>query len=401
MVILLYLYFSEIFLKSDFNYNCVIYIIVICLIDYLSRKYITNAFIFFTLRFLCIPAIILATRDSIEITMLIIISISFFLFFVNFWKSEGSDKRLFAIDMPLEAIVLFIGIFFHASINMSSSLTTFAYLSGIAYILLHFLRLYLDRFIMVSINLEDNQSSLTNTFRMNSTLITIFLLIIILFIFLLNIVLDNDNFNFIGRFLKFIATLIFGFLSRFKNDGVVYEEQTQLESETGIGNTITSPSKNPTINETPNNPIADTLFNLLQIAIYIAIVLAIIFMVYMFFKNYMYRNRETDDEVKPLDVVQKLDKTEQKKNGRFHIFLSNREKIRKIYRTTISNRMKNNSQIRINRSNTPNEIHSTIQKQSNNPETDLKSLTSIYEKARYSNHDITSEDVESTKALKN
>ena len=111
-----------------------------------------------------------------ELMLLIIVFLTFYTMGVTFWKSERGDRRLFTVDMPIEGIVLFIGIYFHASMDMSFGLAEYAYISGIIYILLYFLRLYLDKFLGMSLHLEDNPSSLIRSFRMNSSFILLFLL---------------------------------------------------------------------------------------------------------------------------------------------------------------------------------------------------------------------------------
>ena len=182
-VLLLYLYLSEIFLASGKkNPKCIVYIAVICLADYFLRRFITKAISFFSLRLLFLPLTFVCMSNTTELMLLIIIFLTFYTMGVTFWKSEGSDRRLFAVDMPIEGIVLFIGIYIHASMDMSSGLAEYAYFSGIIYILLHFLRLYLDKFLGISLHLEDNPSSLTRSFRMNCSFVLLFLLFLILFI---------------------------------------------------------------------------------------------------------------------------------------------------------------------------------------------------------------------------
>ncbi len=400
MVLLLYLYLSEIFLASDQrNPKCIIYIVTVCLADYIFRKYITNAILFFFLRLLFLPAIVVCTTNAIEIILLIIIFLVFYTMGITFWKSEVSDKHLFAIDMPIEGIVLFIGIYLHAALDMSSGLAAYAYISGITYILFHFFKSYLDKFIQISLNLGDNSSSLTPSFRMNSVFVLLFTLSVILFIFVLNILFHDDSFNFIGSFLKYIASIIFGFFLRFKGETVVQEPESATSPSGQGGTTLEVPADN-FVHEPTSNPIMNMLFNIFQVVLYIGIVIAILFFLYKFFKTYMYRNRENDDIIETIASDEKNRHKTVSVKTRNKIFLNNREKIRKIYRSVISDKLKHNSRIKIRQSNTPEEIHREIAKKSDCSSTDFKTLTVIYEKARYSNHDITPEDVKSAKSIK-
>lgn len=396
MVLLLYLYLSEIFLASDRrNLKCIAYIIAICLADYFLRQYITKAVTFFSLRLLFLPLMLACTGNTIELMLLIIIFLTFYTMGVTFWKSEGSDKHLFAIDMPMEGIVLFIGIYFHASMDMSSGLAEYAYISGIIYILLHFLRLYLDKFLRISLNLEDNPSSLTRSFRMNSSFVLLFLLFLILFIFILNIFFHNDSFNFVGIFLKYMASLFFGFFLGFKGETVIQEPESSANPSWEGGMAPNIPTDN-FIHSATSNPVMNTLFYIFQVVLYIGIGIAILFMLYRFFKTYMYRNRETDDIVEKIENKEKTDKKRTASRTRFKIFLNNREKIRKIYGTVISSKLKQSHRIVIRKSNTPIEIYRTISKDLDGSSDNLKALTILYEKARYSNEDITSAEIKST-----
>lgn len=395
-VLLLYLYLSEIFLASDGkNPKCIIYISAICLADYFLRKYITKAILFFSLRLLFLPLTLICISNDTELMLLIIIFLTFYTMGVTFWKSEGSDRRLFAVDMPAEGIVLFIGIYFHASLDMSSGLAEYAYISGIIYILLHFLRLYLDKFLGISLHLEDNPSSLARCFRMNSSFVLLFLLFLILFIFILNVFFHNDSFNFIGTFLKYIASLFFGFFLRFKGETVIQEPESSdmPPLESGLAPEI--PTDNFIPHNTVSNPVMNTLFYIFQAALYIGIVFAILYGLYKFFKTYMYRNRETDDIVEKIGFKDKTERKTASSGLKFKLFLSNREKVRKIYQTVISGKLKRNRRIILHRSDTPEEIYDKLSDDSGDSRRNLKDLTVLYEKARYSAADISSEEMKS------
>ena len=396
MVLLLYLYLSEIFLASGKkNPKCIVYIAFICLADYFLRKFITKAISFFSLRLLFLPLTLVCTSNPTELMLLIIVFLTFYTMGVTFWKSERGDRRLFTVDMPIEGIVLFIGIYFHASMDMSFGLAEYAYISGIIYILLYFLRLYLDKFLGMSLHLEDNPSSLIRSFRMNSSFILLFLLFLILFIFILNIFFHNDSFNFIGNILKYIASLFFGFFLRFKGETVIQEpESADMPSmEGGLAPEI--PTDNFIHHNPASNPVMNTLFYIFQLALYIGIVFIILYMLYKFFKTYMYRNRETDDIVEKIEYKEKTEKRYAPSGAKFRIFLSNREKVRKIYQTVISGKLKQNRRIVIHQSDTPVEIYHKLSDGSDDSRHNLKELTDLYEKARYSAAEISSEEMKS------
>lgn len=152
MVLLLYLYLSEIFLASGkkipnalFISLSFVWLIISC--ENLSLKQYR-----FSLRLLFLPLTLVCMSNPTELMLLIIVFLTFYTMGVTFWKSERGDRRLFTVDMPIEGIVLFIGIYFHASMDMSFGLAEYAYISGIIYILLYFLRLYLDKFLGMSLH---------------------------------------------------------------------------------------------------------------------------------------------------------------------------------------------------------------------------------------------------------
>ncbi len=395
-ILLLYLYLSEIFLGSDRkNPKCIVYIAAICLADHVLRKRIAKAIWFFSLRLLFLPLTLACTSNATELMLLIIIFLTFYTMGVTFWKSDNSDRRLFAVDMPMEGIVLFIGISFHASADMSSGLAAYAYISGILFILLHFLRMYLDRFLGIALHLEDDPSSLLRSFRMNSSFVLLFLLFLILFIFALNTFFHIDSFNFIGTLLKYIASLFFGFFLRFKGETVIPEPETDdmPPLESSLAPEIPPDDFIP--HGTATNPVMNALFYMFQVALYIGIVLVILYTLYKFFKTYMYRNRETGDIIEKIERKEKTEKSNAFSKAKFKIFQNNREKLRKIYRTAISGILKKNRRIIIHKSDTPDEIYRKLSKDSGDPRQNLKDLTALYEKARYSAEDISSEEMKS------
>lgn len=403
MMLLLYLYFGEILGRnSDWNPFAILWIVVIWFLDYIFRKYITHAVLFFFLRFLPAGFIVLITSDTIETILLAVIYLAFFGMGVSFWKSEDSSaKRLFAIDMPMEAIFLFVGVYIHASINMSEKLAVFAYLGGILYILLHIIRNYLDRFIHLLYNLEDNPASLRTSFQMNSIFVSLFIIAVLLLILAMNFIFNNDSFNFVGEAIRWLAALIFSLFAMFnKETGIPQEETTTapLEEEASTVFIDQEPITTPTfIHNT--NPVMDAIFRIFEIAIYIGIVVLIIFVIYRFFKNYLHRNRQNNDVVEDFIKKDKLTKLAKKKAAKAEPTRTNAEKIRKLYRKTISDKIKKERALRIRDTLTPAEIQYEM-KDFTSSSQDMNTLTELYRKARYSKEDITSREVGIVKSLK-
>lgn len=403
MILLLYFYLGEIFGRhSNWNLFAVLYIVGIFVLDYFLRKHVTHAIPFFGIRLLAAGGIVLVTQDLIEIVLLVIVYFIFFSTGLGFWKADSeSEKRLFAIDMPMEAVFLFVGVYIHASINMSNKLATFAYLGGIAYIMLHLARKYLDKFISVVYNLEDNPASLRASFQMNSVFVFLLLIAIFLLIVAINFMFNNDSFNFVGKGIRYLAALLFGWLARLSNRNVVpQEEPTTLPEDPEQATVIVEQTETFVTNFTPNtNPFMNALFQIFEIAVYIGMVVLIIYSIYRFFKYYLHRNRQNNDLVEDFiekDVVTKLPKkkpVQAQKSG------SNAEKIRKLYRKTVSLKMKQERALHIRYSSTPTEIQNAITECSEGSK-EFGKLTELYWKARYSQEKISSKEVSLAKSLK-
>lgn len=82
-------------------------------------------------------------------------------------------------------------------------------------------------------------------------------------------------------------------------------------------------------------------------------------------------------------------------------FHSNRDKIRKLYLNKVNASTKKNNRIIIRKSYTPDQISNSINKEENDSfsNRNLNELTSLYEKARYSDGEITKADVENAKRI--
>ena len=74
--------------------------------------------------------------------------------------------------------------------------------------------------------------------------------------------------------------------------------------------------------------------------------------------------------------------------------MDNREKVRKLFTKKVDKATKANEGIVIRKSYTPKQIDETLVKEQAVAREEMDAATSVYEKARYSNHEITKEDVE-------
>lgn len=393
--ILVYIYFSEIFLKSTGDVLGAAILIIVGITDYLTKKYITNALVFFGLRLLWFIPVILFTDVPVIAAMIVGV---FYVLGITFWKTDAGEVASNVFDIPTESVALFIGAYIHATISLSHATMTYAYLGGIMFILLSFLRKYLDKFIQISMSKSDNPALLNKTFKMNSSFMVVFFAALILSALLIGTLFGQDNFEFIGRFLKWIASLFFSLFAVFtgKEAPVNNEYHAPDVQEPSSGIAI-NPEHSAT---TMESPFWDAVSKILEVAIFVAIAAVILFLIFRFFKYYMHRNRETTDEITAIEKPEKIVKEKSEKPKReFHLFLTNKEKIRKYYRTSVASRAKKNEKIHLRTSETPVEITEHVLKYEPGSNEKLLALTDLYEKARYSNEEISDSEADYGKSL--
>lgn len=394
---LIYVYLSGIFLKSSESWPLGIAIITaIVVIDYICRLKLTNLILFFGIHAALMGATVIIPPDGLDKIILTFISGSFMLMAINFWKTEVHERSKVVIDIPLEGIVAFIIIYFHSSYFLLPELSVFAYVTGILYFLLFFARDYLDKFFSYSMNNENFSQEMRTIFSTNISLIGLFNVAVIFLILTANMFASDSMFNIVGRFLRWIARKFFGFLEGFDNTGTQGEPATTpLFPDTQ--DTITVESHNTSYNN--SSDVGDYIFKTIIIIIFIALIFGILFIIYSFIKHYMHRNNKTDDEIKNTDddVIVKVKSKKSDNVRKRSLFMSNRDKVRKIFTNKVNSNTKRNNRIVLRKSYTPSQIRDSISKEDALQEESMTGLTLIYEKARYSNKEITKEDVNMAK----
>ncbi len=396
--ILVYLYFSGIFLKSsDSRPICISIIICIVIIDYISRLKIKNLIVFFIIHFGLIAISVIIPAAVMDKVILGFISAAFLLMAFNFWKTDANERSHIAIDIPFGGIVAFIIVYFHSTF-FSSDIAAYSYAGGIAFFLLYFIREYLEKFISYSMSSENFSKELKHTFNTNFSLIALFNVAIVLIIMTANMFFSNSSFNVVGKFFKWIASKFFSCFEHFHADGGASEQVTTeipLQNNSAGETLVAHSSSN-------DSGIGTLIFNVFQIVLFIALIAGILFIIYSFIKQYMHRNNKTDDEVKNTeeDVINKV-KITKETNADSHksFFASNKDKIRKIFANKVNASTKKNNRIIIRKSYTPDQINNTLTKENAISKEDMDMLTKIYEKARYSDKEITKEDVEKAKHI--
>lgn len=397
-LLLTYFYLDEIISKNtSINVFAIIFIILISVFDYLSRDKIKNVILFIFVHLLFFLFGFIVSKTTSDIFILSGFSLIYFILGISFWKTDVSDKRPYAIDIPIEGIIVFIGIYIHSSYNMSTFLSGCSLIFGIGFFSLNFIRTYLDKFITQTLSKGQLSPPLKKTFKVNFIFIILFILTTILLIASFISVFSNDSFNFIGRILKAIAGFFLGFLTRLKPEQIPLETTALPDNISGnVNETLPSPS----VSTTGSNPFFEQLFNAMAILIYIFVVAAIIYVVYLFIKNYFFRINDNNDIIEKIDNEESyILKKKKNKTKQPSIFLSNKNKIRKLYFSIISKYVKQNTKICINASSTPNDIKNTLFSNLEINKENYEEFSRIYNESRYSNHEITKEYVNAAKEL--
>lgn len=397
---MIYVYFSEIFLKSSKSWPFGIFIVIfIVLTDYFCRLKITNLILFFVIHIALMAATVLIPGEALDKVILTFIAGAFLLMAINFWRTETQERSKIVIDVPFAGIVVFILIYFHSSYFLSSSLSTFAYIGGIIYFLLFFIRDYLDKLFSYSLSSENFSQEMRTIFSTNISLIGLFNIAVVFLIITVNMFFSDSSFNIIGKILRWIARRFFGFLEGFDNTGEIGESETPPITIPGTENA--EPIKVHTSSPTNGFNVGTFLFNVLQIVIFIGLIIGVLFIIYSFIKQYMHRNHKSTDEIKQTDddVIEKVKIKKKDTTRRQTLFLSNQEKIRKIFTKKVDTYTKNNQRIILRKSFTPTQISDSVIREETAQKENMSALTRLYEKARYSDKEITKEDVEQAKRL--
>ena len=396
--ILIYIYLDEILLKSSDTWLLGSLIIIgIVLLDYLSRRFVTNFFLFFTIHLLLIAGAIFIPTVIMDKIILGFTAFSYLLLAIGFWKTESNERSLTVIDIPLGLTLFFVLIYLHASISksMSDEVATYAYLAGIAYFILFFVREYLSKFLSYSLRTENFSKELQGTFTTNFSLIMLFNAVVVFAIMVANMFFSDSTFNVIGRFFRFLARKFFGFLTRFSDTEKIGGEKV-VELPTGQGTTVSNTSVS-----TPSNTdssLGSILFKIFMAAILIGLTLLVFYIIYSFIKQYLHRNSHTDDVIEKTNFKDKRQDVQTKvpRSAR-SIFPSNREKLRKLYTEKINSVIKLNNKLVLKESDTTAEIQHTVLTEESVDKQNMLTLTALYRKARYSNAEITKADVDSAK----
>lgn len=398
LTFLLFGYFNEVFVDSVNTWPWAAFVIIlIVVINYFLRKYVTNFLIFLFAHIVLTALPFIFPINIFARVFLVITGFSYLIMGINYWKLEENEQKNALIETPLSLASLFILAYFHASISFSKEYAAYAYLSGVAFFILYFIREYLDKFRAMSLNTTNNKSEILGTFKTNFSLV-LFLNAIIMGAVSISYLFYSDKLinKIAGLFQKFFR-YIFSLFIKDKGNTITEEIETTVSN----GSQFEAPIIDNSFTEEKRDfPIIDMLFEAFVYVLFIGLFFALIYIIYLFIKQYLNRNRESNDVIEKVissDVKQKVKKKKVRKN--LSLFTPNDIKLRKIYARKVSTIVASNSDIIIKSSFTTDEIFTNLSNDSSIDKHKISNLTDLYKKARYSNKTITKEDVETATSL--
>ncbi len=397
---LVYVYVSYM-LKRELSYWFIatIMITIMVVVDFFSRKYISNFLIFFLIHLIVVVLAAIIPPVNSDKAILGVIAFAYLVSAYGFWRTDANERTKYVIDMPLELLMFYIMVYFHASISKSISdvVANYAYISGIAFTLLFFMRGYIDKFISYSLTSGDFTKEMESTFSTNFSLIMFFNLIVVLGLTIVNLFVGNSDFNFIGRFIKFLARKFFGQFTHYHTAQDILQETTSIEYEhVASEQETTALAPEPTISS--GGQTVENIYEVIVVIVLAVVMIALLVVAYKFVKQYLHRHNKTGDIVEKIEyqnIREKADKKE--KEERQSLFGSNKRKIRKLYADHIKGIKKKNEKVVIKDSYTTDEISRTMIENGYADSTNMEILTQIYKMARYSDHEITKRDVDIAK----
>ena len=402
--VLVYIYFDYIFRKStDFWLIGSLVITGIVLVDYFARRYVTNIIIFFLIHLALIGLTVVIPSSIADKVILTIISASFFFMSVGFWKKDVNERSMYVIDIPLGLLMFFVMAYMHASFskNMTDTIATYAYFSGVVYLLLFLIREYLGKVLSYTMSSSNFTKEMEQIFSTNISLIMLFNLITVFAIIIANMLFSDSAFNFIGRFLRIIARKLFGLLENVQTDEDPTKQVDNIDTDI-TGHQDTKIETHTVFSQNNSgSPIGEKIFEALLIILFVLVLFAMIYGAYRFIKDYMHKHNETGDIVEKVAAGEKKEKVEGEKRKRSKSFFGNHnDRVRRIYKEKINYVIKHHDENMLRESFTTAEIQTAVVKVEPQSRTAMDTLTDVYRRARYSDQEMTKEDVELAKGAK-
>ena len=380
-----------ILLKHDYKAFIFPFIILPFLIaSFFMRKFINNIIVFLLFHILLYIICFFIPLGSSEKTLIIFSLTVLTILDFKFWSKNSLRKRL--VNSPsIFFEIFFIIVLIHGTIVNSKEIIILSYALGLIFLLVKFITNYLDNLeIYIARNSNIKNVPIKQLISLNSSIF--FIIIFLIFIILAIVKILNLEkylyapFEPILSFFKIALATFFKYLFSIATDSSnpsfsEVEETIPIETATAL-------SGNSTFTK-----VLETLFNIFVFLLVAFFCYLAIKIIYSYLKNNFSKSNIKTDKIEYLNSEKIID-TEEKINSKFSLKpKNNNEKIRKIF----YKRVKKNKKLNINNKLTAKEISNKISKNDN---ISLEELTTLYEKARYSNTNCSNEDVEKAKKVK-
>lgn len=401
--IIVYAYINELILHVNPHASwliCIPLCVVFVVFDFISRKYFETFVTFYGAHILMLVAAVFLPPEIEDKIIMAAIAFMYFALGSNYWKSEVNERSKIVIDIPLVGIVIFIIVYVHSSLKLSTELAVMSYIMGVTFVVFFYIREYLDKFYNYALNTEKFTNEIQNTFHTNFTLVLFFSAVIILSVLGINLFFTDSHFNIVGTFFRWILSLIFSLFPKPQAQKTAIETTTQTATRATGNSDVTQ----ETIALGSGNGGAgyDFSYKFMVAVVAVATVLIITILLYKFIKTYLHRSTKTTDEVIKI-TDEELEKTEVNKpledDDEYLIpfFLSNNDKIRRIFNHRVYTFKNRYTKAIISPNFTPTDISNVLTSKEGSTKDKNDALTKIYEEARYSNHKLDNSAVQQAK----
>lgn len=379
-----------ILLKHDYKAFIFPFIILPFLIaSFFMRKFINNIIVFLLFHILLYVICFFLPLDSSEKTLIIFSLTIITILDFKFWSKNSLRKRI--VNSPsIFFEIFFIIVLIHGTIVNYKEIIILSYALGLIFLLVKFITNYLDNLeVYIARNSNVKNVPIKQLISLNSSIF--FIIIFLIFIILAIVKILNLEkylyapFEPILSFLKIALATFFKYLFSIATDSSnpsfsEVEETIPVETATAL-------SSNNAFTK-----VLETLFNIFVFLLVAFFCYLAIKIIYSYLRNNFSKNNIKTDKIEYLNSEKIID-NEEKINSKFSLKpKNNNEKIRKIF----YKRVKKNKKLNINNKLTAKEISNKISKNDN---VSLEELTTLYEKARYSNINCSNEDVEKAKKV--
>lgn len=268
-----------------------------------------------------------------------------------------------------------------------SDISAFQVLTTIISILIMIISIgYICKARNVRLSMDDAHNKSFNKKDNNLFIVGIILLISMIIFILYKIGVFDEAYNLTRKFANFLLNIGKGNTDNHSSDIQSFIPQNGDINISGLNNnTAEAPSKLYEL----ISKVLNVIFNAIGIVISIIISYLLINRILIYIKKLRNNDKITFvfNSNNENEIKKKISKI--RHNIGKSIFLNDKEKIRKLYRDKILKYKKNN--IKVNNFFSTNEIKKEVL---NKAFDNIEDITSVYEKARYSNEEITKHDIE-------